>query len=356
VNGKRYTIFLAAMLGLVITLVGPGRTGLVELAMSNSLMLRLAKGMLSSSESLDSTLISSQQVMDLSQRNPRIAWASGLYIFKKQGSYSEAYRVWNLAPAYSAESLSRVVWLLEDKSQQLSLAQLSVELDPSSINARETLAKVLVANGMWEEAKRQLDIVLLSKPNDANLYAMRGLVEYKKGGSTTKAAQLLLHAKVLDPDLIQTYLYLDSYYHEFGTLDQVAANALDGLAAAQRAQSLYRYNFDGILVDVYLRQGQLDKIAPYLETGLQYFPQGPWWNQLAGEYYAKLGQFSVAIEHYRIAAPALGNPDVFVDWGDSYRGLGDEANAMRAYCQALALRPGLTNAVQRVAVLGGKCP
>ncbi|MBA4376705.1 MAG: hypothetical protein C0401_11110 [Anaerolinea sp.] len=340
----------------VVLLLSLSASRFQEVADTNILRIRLERAIRGSTYTVDTNLLNFLQSQEFVTENPRVAWLGGYYILSQTGSYPAAKRLWAMSPVYSAKILAFNSQFADDKTKALVAATVASELDSSSLEVRRALVYSLIANERWSEASHELDTLLSLIPDDPDLNAMRGLVEYKSGGSVEKAEQLLLRAKALDPKWIPTYSYLDNFYRNYGTLDQVEEVALEGLSVSLESKSLYSYNFEGSLVDVYLRQEKLDKIPPYLDSGLRAFPQDPWWNALAGDYYLKRGSFAQAVQHFSVTVKTTKDPSVFVGWGDSYKGLGDQANALRAYCQALAIDPAFSPALKRLAEIEARCP
>ncbi|MDD5369038.1 MAG: tetratricopeptide repeat protein [Anaerolineaceae bacterium] len=329
---------------------------LAQVASANALALRLNHASFTEAQTVDPGLLSLLQSPGFQTRSRNIAWWGGSLILKQTGSYNAAKKLWAMAPAYSANNLAVYSYAVTDKAESLEAARAAFAVDPARLEVKLALVEALISNEMWQEASEKLDEFLKEAPEDASFTAMRGYVEYKNDGSAKKAEQLLLRAKAQDPKLIRPYLYLVNYYQNFGTSDQVETVALEGLEVSTEAKSDYSYNFIGSLVDSYLREGKLDQVLPYLESGLGKFPQDPWWNNMAGEYYLKKGIYPLAIQHFTVALHTYQDPGIFVKWGDSYQGAGDLENARLAYCRALAINPEFPLALQHIQEMGAACP
>jgi len=326
-----------ALLLIMLLLFGLGGARISEIVSTNLLAVRLERAIYGSARETDAALLADLQSPGFVTRSPRVAWWGGYTLLARTSSYAAARRIWAMAPAFSAAMLAQNASRADDKTTALEAARAAFELDPAALEVRRAYADALVASEKWPEAARRLVDFLAERPDDAAFTGMRGFVEYKGGGSTSRAEELLLQARALDPKLIRTCLYLADFYKVYGTQDQVEAAALEGLRVSIEAKSLYSYNFEDLLVEVYLRQGKLDKIPPYLDSLMMAFPEDARLNSIAGEYYLRAGIFDRAIRHYLFTVKTIPDPKIFIDLGDAYEGIGDQENALGAYCQALSL-------------------
>ena len=348
---KRYSLLLP----LIIILIFP-LPSLLSSLQTNLINLRLTQNIYNPTQPSDADLFDQLLSQDFNTTNDMTAWWGGYYLLTQTNSFALAQQLWNQSPTFSADILARNSLVAEDKAIGLSAATTAYRLDPSSLKNQHALAEALIQNEAWQEAADRLDEFLLNNPDEATLTAMRGYVEYKRGGSNEKAQELLLRAKSLDPSLIRTYLWLVNFNQTINQYETVVSFALEGLLVAEQAKSLYSFNFEGALVDAYLRLGQLEKIEPLLESGIHAFPDSSWWNLMAGKYYMKQGVFDQAQYYFSMAARDTQDVGILADWGDSFMALGDVENAIITYCKVLAINHTFNRVIDQLNQLGATCP
>ncbi len=348
---KRYSLLLPIILILSFLLISNQ-----ESIQTNLLNLQLSKATYNSENDPNPNLKSRLTSPDFNSKNSVTTWWGGYYLLTQTNSFAQAESIWELSPAFSSDMLVRNANVAENKEIRLEAAKTAYKLAPTSMEAKYALVDALLQNEEWQQATQSLDEFLMQTPNDATLLAIRGYTEYKGGGSNEKAEELLLQAKSLDPSLIRTYLLLVNFNQSVNHYETVVTYALEGLQVAEQAKSWQAKSFEGFLVDAYLKLGQFNNAFVYLEPGLKTSPEATWWNYLAGQYYYKMGLYQEAVDYYLIAAKDSQDISIITGLGDSYLAIGDDPNAINAYCKALSIVPKFSLVLEKLNNLNAHCP
>ena len=345
---------LALLLCLAVTAATVVQSNMLEEAVQDNLLrLRLERVVHQIPVPADAKLLGFLRGLGFSTQNPRVAWLAGYYVLSQTRSYAAASRFWAMAPAYSAEMLVLYSRTAADKTEALMAATAASELAPSALTTQRALADALIANAQWQEASHQLDRLLSVLPDNADLYAKRGLVEYQGGGSPERALELLSHAQELDPSNRLAPGYLINFYQTYRDPDELEALLIQLLT--NNSTPALNAGFYASLAELYIRQGDLPVALPPLNSALALDPQSAWINSIAGGYYYRQQLYEQAAMHYEVAADEYDDPLIWVRLGDSYAELEHYAQAMEAYCTALEHDKTNTDIIDLLSELGASC-
>lgn len=225
-------------------------------------------------------------------------------IILKQGDYASALPY--LAKAAGSPSASPQTYYLHglalkgtnNLGQAISAFQNALALQPKNTPYRLVLAQTLLAEGSFEQAQREIGLVLSDDPGNES------------------ARQLLIQADAQR----QTFEHIDSLLESQGIPDEVA----DSFKATLKA----------------LRAGDLAKAQKLCEDSLKKVPDSPLFLNLLGLVYLKRQDTGNALRYFNQAVSK--NPKFaasYVNMAGVYLGAGSHEQALQLYRKASDLAP-----------------
>jgi len=128
-------------------------------------------------------------------------------------------------------------------------------------------------------------------------YFIMGSV-YEETSREKKAASAYKKGIKKDPDFLPNYEELGIYYsNQKKSVEKGEKIYLKGLKRNRKKNSTVRLH--GWLARLYIDNGEFSKAIDIIEDGLRLRPEDNKLNRALGEYYAGVGRFSEAIEHYQ---------------------------------------------------------
>jgi tetratricopeptide (TPR) repeat protein len=206
----------------------------------------------------------------------------------------------------------------------------ALRLDPEQPAVRKTLAKIYQGTGRREEALDELRRVLARKPNDDEAHRQLGEL-FAEQNRTEEAIAELRRAIDLSPSAPN--------YRALGRVGYVLGRYPEAISACRRVIELQPDSAWGfqILGTTYHAQGDLAHAVENYEQANRVEPTGPAWSGIGTIRYDQ-GRYTDAAEAYRQALKIIpNNPIYFRNLGDTYRKLGQEAEARQAYGRVVAL-------------------
>ena len=201
----------------------------------------------------------------------------------------EAYGHVSVKSGHYVEARTRLAWSWqnEDKDQALKIAQETVQQQPTSEDAKISLADLLRADEKFDESAKVLDPLIASAGGHAEwrLYYMRG-VALERAGHWPEAERDLQQALAERPNSPEVLNYLGYSWVNRGT------HVKDGLAMIEKA--LLAQPDEGAYVDslgwAYFQLGEYQKALEYLERAATLDAGDAEINDHLGDLYWRLGR------------------------------------------------------------------
>lgn len=156
--------------------------------------------------------------------------------YEKIGRYDVALKLYNKALTLSAASPKRSraqlltnIGAIYDKAgkyqQAYNLFQEALVLAPKELRPRYNSVSSLVGMGKWEEALRQVDDLILRKPEDRDSHNIKGLILIKLG-RPAEAIPSLQNALKAEPKFLKALVNLGIARYQIGQYEQAELTLL----------------------------------------------------------------------------------------------------------------------------------
>lgn len=270
--------------------------------------------------------------------NAPAALAGRARLHAMQGNSAAAQT--DLDKALASDGKNVDVWLLkgqllqvEGKLQEaLSAYSRVIDIDPNSTEGKMRRANVEIALEKYDDAQKDIDAIFKQAQNSLVAYHSQALL-YHKQGKQKEALETVQQVLRAAPDHPPSLLLAGVVQKELGAFQQ-AEDYLQRYLEKDPRNLLVQKQFASVL----LRNGELQRAAAVVETGLKSAPNDVQLLALAGDIKMQEKSYSSAASYFEKAARAA--PDaakIQTALGMSKMAQGDNAAAMDSLEKALQL-------------------
>jgi len=216
--------------------------------------------------------------------------------------------------------------------------QKAVDIQPSYLLARLSLAQLQLRRREWDGALRTAEQVLsFDKTNiNARLIESAALMGEKRFADSRTLLDEMLKAYPNSPDVL----------YQMGLVNLADRKFKEAEEAFRRSYQLNPANSRGLMgvVETYMAQNKPDQAIAMLQAEADKSPHRVDYRLALATAAVLSGKFDMAVNQYQLVLNALGNDakgraDVYLRLGETYRRKGDLTNAVTALEQAKKILP-----------------
>lgn len=210
----------------------------------------------------------------------------------------------------------------------------ALEMDPSKVEARVSLARLLALEGHTIEAVEYAEQAVNQAPESAQAWAILGMV-YDWHGEVDQALEACRHAIELAPDHADAYAYLAEAHADAGNWAEATQSARTALDLDSQSVDVQR-NY-GYVMEV---QGNYWEALKGYKQALKIHPNLAYLHVAVGQNYLALGSFDTAMESFEKATQVDPNSaEAYYRLGRAYYERGEPDQAQTYLEQAIEADP-----------------
>lgn len=255
-----------------------------------------------------------------------------------QSRFEEAEQIARRALALRSESaplhedLGEIYAMQRRLEDAVASFQTALRLDPRLPLARKKLGQALAALGRGDEADAALEAWFEQDPGRLQVAVA---LDHLRAGRKDEAISTLRKALRENPDnvdalhtLAQTYWGNEERVSDIEALLRRATDLAPGLVAAwiMLGQLLHQADRPEEAIECYQRAAELDPDNPSVWSGL-------------GADYAQIGDMEKSAAAYARSVALQSSPGIHMSYAHALKALGRQAEALREYRTAIALKP-----------------
>lgn len=210
----------------------------------------------------------------------------------------------------------------------------ALEMDPSDVEAKVSLARLLALEGRTIEAVEYAEQAVDQAPESPQAWAVLGMV-YDWHGEVDQALEACQHAIELAPDHADAYAYLAEAHADAGNWAEATQNAETALDLDSRSVDVQR-NY-GYVMEI---QGNYWEALKGYQQALKIHPNLAYLHVAVGQTYMVLGNFDTAMDSFKKATEVDPNSaEAYYRLGRAHYERGEPDEAQTYLEQAIEANP-----------------